>query len=418
MGTVNLTLATLLGLLLFHPVKIHSATRSLGEWLGLQSTALAETEGGQVGGSRSRPTPSGFKPSHSTPNPEGSSRPNHPSSSNQSSSPDATPRPDSRGEPATGEVKPPVIPTRESPNRPGVMPAPIPQSTYPTPQYSDRPYEEAAGTGLKPLPVSPPTYQPSPTTSPVNQPEPAAPESPQSPTWETPAPETPALSGQILLALLGIGGTILALFWLHSQGRMTALSRWGNAQITVTKLQIALLASAREIQSHLSHLSLHAEFDTPEGLAELLQDSALLLLRHSDDWTYGQGISQTVETRKKAMGLFRQFSIQERSKLKTETLHQGGGKIPFPHSPHPGQENQASDPAAYIVVTLLLGMEDDQPLLSPIHSQKELESALQQVAALSPDELFGVELLWSPQEATERLSEDDLLTQYNELIKI
>lgn len=294
------------------------------------------------------------------------------------------------------------------------VPVPVPQPYYPPPQYGDRPYQDSAGTGLKPAPVAPPTYLPSPTTPATAQPVPAAPPPPQSGYAGTQAARNNRFPGNFLLFLLITGGAIAAIWLIRSKRATTPVSELENDIVTVTKLQVSLLASARDIQSHLTDLSLSAELDTPEGLTEFLQESALSLLRHPEYWTHVQTHSETVKSREEAGQVFERLSIQERSKFSAETFSNVGGKIRQNQS----RPQSEGDPASYLVVTLLLGTEDDHPLFGPLHSAEELRSALQQVAAITPDYLLVFELLWSPQEATDSLSYDDLLTQYSDLVQI
>ncbi len=52
-----------------------------------------------------------------------------------------------------------------------------------------------------------------------------------------------------------------------------------------------------------------------------------------------------------------------------------------------GEED--SDPAAYIVVTLLIGTADDRPLIKePIHSAEALKAVSQQFGSISSDDLM------------------------------
>ncbi|MCT7994928.1 DUF1517 domain-containing protein [Laspinema olomoucense] len=446
MHKFNLTLTTLLCLLLFNEVKINPTTRLMGEWIEVQSTALARTGGGSRGGSFSRPSPSRSTPSRSTPsrpsNPTpsrsapsstGSGSSNTPSRQNNPPPTDSTPSRGNTGGRARGgsfEAQPtPVLTPRPTPRPTPVpqttypsgggtvvvpVPVPVPQPYYPTPQYSDRPYQDSAGTGLKPSPVVPPTYVPSPTAPATTQPVPATPPPPQSGYAGTQAAGNNRFLGKLLLFLLIAGGAIAALWWLRSKRAATAVSQLDNEIVTVTKLQVALLASARDIQSHLTDLSLSAELDSPAGLTEFLQESALSLLRHPEYWTHVQTHSETLKSREEAARVFEQLSIQERSKFSAETLSNVGGKIRQKQA----RPQSEGDPPSYLVVTLLLGTEDDHPLFDRLHSAEELRSALQQVAAITPDYLLVFELLWSPQEATDSLSYDDLLTQYSDLVQI
>jgi uncharacterized membrane protein len=66
----------------------------------------------------------------------------------------------------------------------------------------------------------------------------------------------------------------------------------------------------------------------------------------------------------------------------------------------------------------LVGTEDDKPLFDEIHSPQDLETALKQIAATTPDYLLIFELLWSPQDPSDSLTYDELLTEYTEMLQI
>jgi uncharacterized membrane protein len=193
-----------------------------------------------------------------------------------------------------------------------------------------------------------------------------------------------------------------------------AASELTNEVITVTQLQIALLAQARYIQEALTQLSLQADLDSKTGLADFLRETVLALLRSPEYWSHARVSSQTVKSRAQASQLFEQLSIQERSKLSAETLVNVGGQI----RRQTVQVNQEADPASYIVVTLLLGTADDKPLASTVHSAAELSTILKRLGGVSPDYLMVYELIWSPQDASDSLSRDQLLANYADLIQI
>ena len=172
-----------------------------------------------------------------------------------------------------------------------------------------------------------------------------------------------------------------------------------NNIVTVSKIQVGLLASARAIQTGLSKYSLDTDTESPEGLAQLLQEAALALLRTQENWTHVSASSKTVRTREEAQAIFTQFSIEERSKFSAETLTNVNGIRRI-------QDNsqQDNEPGSYIVVTLLVGTEDDRPLFGDIYSVKELKQALERIAATPPEYLTVFELLWTPQSETESLT--------------
>ncbi|MBW4638692.1 MAG: DUF1517 domain-containing protein [Gloeocapsa sp. UFS-A4-WI-NPMV-4B04] len=166
-----------------------------------------------------------------------------------------------------------------------------------------------------------------------------------------------------------------------------------------------MLATARTIQTQLSEYSLHTDTETPAGLAQLLQEAALALLRTEENWTHVSASSKTVRSREQAQAIFNQLSIQERTKFSAETLTNVNGIRRI-------QDNfkQDNEPGSYIVVTLLVGTENDRPLFGNVYSTHELKQALERIAATPPEYLTVFELLWTPQSQTESLTSDELLT--------
>jgi uncharacterized membrane protein len=187
-----------------------------------------------------------------------------------------------------------------------------------------------------------------------------------------------------------------------------------NDIVTVSKLQVALRSSAHSLQSELSELTLEADTETIEGLSQLLEASALVLLRNSENWTHVLGSSQTISTREEAETVFKRLSIEERSKFSAETLTNVDGKIRQRELVEPTPD----EVGAYIVVTLLVGTADDRPLFSQIDSVQEMQEVLKKVASMRSDYLMVFELLWSPQVETDTLTEAELATEYAELVAI
>ncbi|TAF56329.1 MAG: DUF1517 domain-containing protein, partial [Oscillatoriales cyanobacterium] len=167
-----------------------------------------------------------------------------------------------------------------------------------------------------------------------------------------------------------------------------------NDVVTVSKLQIALLASAKGMQAKLTHLSEIADLDSSSGLAEFATNCTLTLLRHPEYWTHAASQSETVKTRAEAQQRFERISIEERMKFDAETFSRTGDRLV-------AEERSAADPdlevPEYIVVTLVVGTENDQALFPPVHSAEDLEAALKTIGSLSGDYLSVFELLWTPQ---------------------
>ncbi|AFZ15497.1 hypothetical protein Cri9333_4718 (plasmid) [Crinalium epipsammum PCC 9333] len=230
-----------------------------------------------------------------------------------------------------------------------------------------------------------------------------------------------AFSWLAFWAVVGIAGVffgvyfILAAIMKPNSSTSSSNEKLENDIVTVSKVQVALVAIARNIQSQLSDVAVNADTQTSEGLTELLQEAALALLRSPEYWSHVLAISQVVRSRKEAETIFNQFSVEERSKFNAETLAHVNGRVSrnTPISP-----NQDQDSAAYIVVTLLIGTENDKPLFDEILSPDALKQTLVHLAAIPSDHLLIFELLWSPQEETDSLTYDQLLTKYKDMIQI
>lgn len=186
-----------------------------------------------------------------------------------------------------------------------------------------------------------------------------------------------------------------------------------NDIITVSRLQIALRSRAKRLQTQFSDIALRANTATPEGLFELLQETANTLLENADFWTHVLAGSQTVDSREEAEALFNQFSMQERSKFSAETLTNLNGVV--------SQQAPVLTPGenpAYIVVTLLLGTADDEPLFNEIYSTSLLRDVLENIMVLRSRFLLVFELLWTPQDAADSLTEAELAADYADLVAI
>lgn len=220
----------------------------------------------------------------------------------------------------------------------------------------------------------------------------------------------------IILGILTIAIGLAVRSYINSTNSATnaiSNSEVDNNIVTVSKIQVGLLAQARAIQTQLSEYSLNTDTETPEGLAQLLQEAALALLRTPENWMHVSASSKTVRSREAAQAIFNQLSIQERSKFSAETLTNVNGIRRV-------QDNSQQDeePGAYIVVTLLIGTENDRPLFGNVYSVAELKQALERIAATPPEYLTAFELLWTPQSEIESLTSDELLTEYTNLMQL
>ena len=394
-----------IGFLLLSEIRINLSPDSNDRWWKINEKAEARSSGGRSGGGSFR----------------GSSR-----SSN------STP---SRSNSTTKTNTQKTTPSYNQPPQRSSYPAPVPRSNNPVILYGapsyNRPYNSTPSTTPIASPTSLPfcqTQSPTPVSSPTSDPKGNSPKpSPSINCISSPLPSAQAegkkssssmtntsdKSKELMywgLAGAGGAGVLGYSMYYHKKNKQ----KTDEGGINVTKLQVALLAEARQIQRQLTELSLSADTSTNEGLSELLQESALALLRSPENWTHCLGNSQQFKGLDSAETGFNHWLMEERSKLSAETLTNLRGEV------KQGEiiTNPDEDPAAYIVVTFLIGSENEQPLFGEIRDEAGLKSALTRISLVPPESLLRFELIWSPQDESDSLTYDELLTEYTGLIQI
>ncbi len=179
-----------------------------------------------------------------------------------------------------------------------------------------------------------------------------------------------------------------------------------NPVVSVHTLQVGLLAQARELQQDLNQLALRADTQTATGLAQVLQEATLALLRHPEYWVYAHASSQTTRLLQ-AETTFNQLALSERSKLTAETL--SNYRQTIQHREITLAPSQ--DVGEYIVVSLLVAA-TGKLTLPAINNDLDLRQALQLLGGIGSDRLLAVEILWQPQALGDTLTADELLLAY------
>ncbi len=188
----------------------------------------------------------------------------------------------------------------------------------------------------------------------------------------------------------------------------------GNSSISVAKVQVGLLASARDLQPELNKLAMTADTSTAAGRSQVLQETTLALLRHPEYWAYGTTDSQKTNL-VTAEAKFNQLALGERSKFSAETLSNVNAQIreaaAKPALGTTGELANINTPGEYIVVTLIVGAEGKLEL-PKINGAEDLQQAIRQIGSVGSDRLLAVEILWTPQATGDTLTADDVMANY------
>jgi len=216
-----------------------------------------------------------------------------------------------------------------------------------------------------------------------------------------------------LLAIAAIAGVLIQAF--RNSGLENLIgSNSSSKNITVSKIQIGLLSSARQIQQDLNRLATEANTDTPEGIALLLKETTVSLLRHPEYWVYADNVTQNANL-ELAEQKFNSLAMIERSKLNAEVVSNFNNRRLIKSELNNNLNLEA--PSEYIVVTLITAIAGN-PKLPQVRSSEDLSLALSTIGATAEQQLLAVEILWEPQSENYTLTADEVLTIYPSLIRI
>jgi uncharacterized membrane protein len=187
-----------------------------------------------------------------------------------------------------------------------------------------------------------------------------------------------------------------------------------NPPVSVAKLQVGLLAQARSLQDDLNRIATTADTGTSQGLAQLLQETTLSLLRHPDYWAYAATEDQQTRLLS-AEAEFNRYTLSARSKFSEETLTNVNKQLSqkSPQSALEGTDGHGA-PGEYILATVVVATQGKLDLPN-VNSSDDLRRALSQIGSVSSDNLLAVEVLWTPQESGETLTADEMIAEYPEL---
>jgi uncharacterized membrane protein len=222
-----------------------------------------------------------------------------------------------------------------------------------------------------------------------------------------------------ILIFFAMANFLVQTFRRVTSGETEEVSYNSNPSVSVTRLQVGLLAQARDLQTELNHIAETADTNTPEGRSEILQEASLALLRHPEYWVYA-GIGTQQAKLNAAESQFNRLSLAERSKFSEETLSNVNNQLKAVLSKQAlsGEDNPtrliSQGPGEYIIVTLLAATLG-KCQIPAINTADDLRQALRQIGSLPSEQLLAIEVLWTPQAPGDTLTSDDLFAEYPDL---
>jgi uncharacterized membrane protein len=181
-------------------------------------------------------------------------------------------------------------------------------------------------------------------------------------------------------------------------------------QATVSKLQIAFSPPARQLRAELSRVTCMTNLHVESDLVDLMHQTVDVLIEQGH-WTHVSYASVTLPLAK-VRSEFNFISVQERTKFTS--------KMPslVNHNRNISNSNGNQESYSYVVVTLILCTSHTAPLFKKINTKEQLVNELIQLGKMERDSVIKFELLWNPQPEGVYLSNDQLLTEYEDLTRL
>lgn len=190
----------------------------------------------------------------------------------------------------------------------------------------------------------------------------------------------------------------------------------GTAQALSVQL---LLAEGDEVKRALQRVAQTGDPDTNEGLTRMMQEAALVVLRHPERWVYGnvqraQGAANTADSQVGAWATEARAAFTEQT---TSNYQNNDPTSGYARRDDYTFKHDAAD--QYLAVTLAVAAHT-LAALPPAGATNaaEARAALRAISAVTPGDLIRAEVVWSPDAEGEFLSEDEAIQKYPDLTRL
>jgi uncharacterized membrane protein len=176
----------------------------------------------------------------------------------------------------------------------------------------------------------------------------------------------------------------------------------------VARLRLALLYSP-SLQRTLRRLAEQADTNSTQGLADLIDEVCVVLLREQAAWRFGSYESWRGSLQQ-AEGRFDRLMTEDRSKF-VETFRKFEGKVE-----RPGDYTPRAEPdGRYLLVSILVAAHGSLPQVPLPLREAGAKTALMALSATTPVTTLAAYVSWTPEAEGESLSEQELLSGWPEL---
>jgi uncharacterized membrane protein len=234
------------------------------------------------------------------------------------------------------------------------------------------------------------------------------------------------LGSVIMLGVLGLGAALVVRAFRRAH-RRDGGGPWGarhdhdddhDAEVLappgrayVYKIQLGLGRSARGIQKRLEAFAAEGDTSSEAGLASLVQQTALELLREKHSIRYGEAQPHGPMNLQHGETKLNALALAERSRFEVERVRGADGKVRRAEA----AGVQSADALEYLLVTIVLATRTPLASVKPLTDREQLDEVLAELGGVSPSGLLGLEVIWTPADPEDALTENDLLAAYPNL---
>lgn len=217
--------------------------------------------------------------------------------------------------------------------------------------------------------------------------------------------------GEGLFFVIVIGVVMVAMMRSMNAGTSGASATQSGA----LSVQI-MMSQGDEVKAALQQIARNGDPDTDEGLTQMLQEAALVVLRHPERWTYGHlqthsGSRQEVDA---AVGRWSTLARSAFQHQTTSNYQNGDVNTGFQQRKDYTFQKEIGD--LYLVVTVMVAAYDLPQMTD--QTTKGVREALSTIASVTPRQLIRADVAWSPDAVGEFLTEDEAIMRYPQLSKL
>lgn len=199
-----------------------------------------------------------------------------------------------------------------------------------------------------------------------------------------------------------------------------SMSSWGDAdagpvvmpgRAYLYKLQLALGRSARGVQDRLADFAARGDTSSEAGLAALLQQTALELIRQKDSIRYAAADARGPMSLTNAETAMNGVALAERARFQVERVRAADGRV----NQSSVAAEEGKEALELIVVTVVVATRMPLAQFKALATAEELGGLLAELGGVSPEGLLGLEVIWTPADPNDSMTETDVMTTYPEL---